>query len=57
MSKRMRQYIGILAALVDITIITNLVCERMKQPYLKENPLFRTTIWAHCLNHDVFLNK
>ena len=57
MSKRMRQYIGILAALVDITIITNLVYERLKQPYLKENPLFRTTIWAHCLNHDVFLNK
>ena len=38
----------------DITVITNLVCERLKQPYLKENPLFRTTIWAHCLNHDVF---
>ena len=38
----------------DITIITNLVCERLKQPYLKENPLFRTTIWAHCLNRDVF---
>ena len=34
----------------DITIITNLICERLKMPYLKENPLFRKTIWAHCLN-------
>ena len=24
----------------DITVITNLVCERLKMPYLKENPLF-----------------
>ena len=38
----------------DITIITNLVCERLKMPYLKENPLFRKTIWAHCLNHGDF---
>ena len=36
----------------DITIITNLVCERLKMPYLKENQLFRKTIWAHCLNHS-----
>jgi len=34
----------------DINVITNLVCERLKMPYLKENPLFRKTIWAHCLN-------
>ena len=34
----------------DITIITNLICERLKMPYLKENPLFRKTIWEHCLN-------
>ena len=33
----------------DIAIITNLICERLKMPYLKENPLFRKTIWAHCL--------
>ena len=38
----------------DITIITNLICERLKMPYLKENPLFRKTIWAHCLNHGNF---
>lgn len=38
----------------DITIITNLICERLKMPYLKENPLFRKTIWAHCLNHGDF---
>lgn len=36
----------------DITIITNLVCERLKMPYLKENPLFRKTVLAHCLNHS-----
>ena len=34
----------------DITIITSLICERLKTPYLKENPLFRKTIWEHCLN-------
>ena len=38
----------------DITIITNLICERLKMPYLKENPLFRKTILAHCLNHGDF---
>lgn len=38
----------------DITIITNLICERQKMPYLKENPLFRKTILAHCLNHGDF---
>lgn len=38
----------------DITIITNLICERLKMPYLKENPLFRKTIWAHCWNHGDF---
>ena len=38
----------------DITVITNLVCERLKMPYLKENPLLRKTIWAHCLNHGNF---
>ena len=32
----------------DISMITNMVCERLKMPYLKENPLFRKTIWAHC---------
>ena len=31
----------------DITIITNLICERLKMPYLKENPLFCKTIRAH----------
>ena len=36
----------------DITIITNLVCERLKMPYLKENPLFRKTVLAHCLNYS-----
>ena len=35
----------------DINIITNLVCERLKMPYLKENPLFRNTILAHCFDH------
>ena len=35
----------------DINIITNLVSERLKMPYLKENPLFRKTILAHCYNH------
>lgn len=38
----------------DITILTDMVCERLKMPYLKENPLFRKTIWAHCLNHGDF---
>lgn len=38
----------------DITVITNLVCERLKMPYLKENPLFRKTILAHCLNYGDF---
>ena len=38
----------------DITVITNLVCERLKMPYLKENPLFRKTIWTHCLNRGNF---
>ena len=38
----------------DITIITNSICERLKMPYLKENPLFRKTIWAHCLNFGDF---
>ena len=38
----------------DITIITNLICERLKMSYLKENPLFRKTIWAHCLKHGDF---
>ena len=38
----------------DITIITNLICERLKMPYLKENPLFRKTIWAHCLKNGDF---
>ena len=32
----------------------NLICERQKMPYLKENPLFRKTILAHCLNHGDF---
>ena len=35
----------------DITVITNLICERLKMPYLKENPLFRKTVLAHCCNH------
>ena len=35
----------------DINIITNLVSERLKMPYLKENPLFRKTILAHCFNY------
>ena len=39
------------AKTTDINIITNLVCERLKMSYLKENPLFRKTILAHCLNH------
>ena len=38
----------------DITAITNLVCERLKMPYLKENPLFRKTILSHCLNYGDF---
>ncbi len=38
----------------DITMITNLVCERLKMPYLKANPLFHKTIWAHCLNRGDF---
>ena len=38
----------------DITIITSLICERLKTPYLKENPLFCKTILAHCLNHGDF---
>ena len=38
----------------DITIITNLICERLKMSYLKENPLFRKTIWAHCLKNGDF---
>ena len=38
----------------DISMITDMVCERLKMPYLKENPLFRKTIWAHCLNHGDF---
>ena len=38
----------------DISVITNLVCERLKMPYLKENPLFRKTILAHCLNYGDF---
>ena len=35
----------------DITVITNQVCERLKMPYLKENPLFQKTVLAHCRNH------
>lgn len=38
--------------ITDIAVITNMVCERLKMPYLKENPLFRKTILAHCMNHD-----
>ena len=38
----------------DITVITNLICEKLKMPYLKENSLFRKTILAHCLNHGDF---
>lgn len=33
----------------DITAITDQVCCRMKMPFLKENPLFRRTIAAHCV--------
>ncbi len=32
----------------DIRVITDLVCERLQMPYLKENPLFRKTVMAHC---------
>ncbi len=35
----------------DITVITNRVCERLKMPYLKENPMFKKTILAHCYNY------
>lgn len=38
----------------DITAVTNLVCERLNMPYLKENPLFRKTILSHCLNYGDF---
>ena len=41
----------------DITVVTNLVCERLKMPYLKENPLFRKTIWAHCLKHTSYKKR
>lgn len=32
----------------DIAVVTDVVCENMKMPYLKENPLFRRTVMAHC---------
>lgn len=32
----------------DVETVTGKVCENMKMPHLKENPLFRRTIAAHC---------
>ena len=37
--------------ITDIVMITNLVCERLKMPHLRENPLFRKTVLAHCLKY------
>ena len=41
----------------DIAAITDMVCEGLNMPYLKENPLFRGTILAHCLNYRDFPDK
>lgn len=41
----------------DIAAITDMVCEGLNMPYLKENPLFRGTIPAHCLNYRDFPDK
>ena len=41
----------------DIAAITDMVCEGPNMPYLKENPLFRGTIPAHCLSCSDFPDK
>lgn len=38
----------------DIAVITDKVCENMKMPYLKENPLFMRTIAAHILENESY---
>lgn len=41
----------------DIAAITDMVCEGLNMPYLKENPLFLRTIMAHCLSCSDFPDK